>query len=259
MPVFLFRNAPVHYVAHGEGPALLLIHGAGGNAMNWSPQLRRVEGYAVSAIDLPGHGKSTNAAPLASIADFTELVLAWADALGARTFAVAGQSLGAAIALQVALDAPKRVTHMVLIAGAARIEVNPALLDALVTGDDSVYTTLTRLSYARDTPPERLAQYEAHLRKIPPSVLWAAFHACSTFDVAARLHEIRIPSAVVITSSDRMIPLQGGADMHAGIRASQIHMVSGVGHMIHVEAPEVVEEIVAEVMEMGREEQDSHA
>lgn len=249
MPYFNFRGAPVHYVEHGVGPALLLIHGAGGNAMNWSPELRRLEGYMVSAIDLPGHGKSIDAPPLASIAEFAELVLVWADAIEARTFAVVGQSMGVGIALQVALDAPKRVTHLVAVAGAARFDVNPALLNALRDGDDTVYTTLTRLSYTRDTPAEQLAQYESHLRKTSPEVLRAAFHACSTFDVSSRLHEIQIPAGVLCDSRDPMIDLQRVVDLSMGIRGSEINLILGVGHMIHIEAPEVVEMVVADILE----------
>jgi len=245
MPVFLFRGASVHYTVHGDGPALLLVHGAGGNGMNWSPQLRRLAGHRVAAIDLPGHGKSIDAPPLANISDFAALVLAWADALGAHTFAIAGQSLGGAIALQVTLDAPERVTHLFPIACAPKINVNPALLDALEADDPTIYTALTRSSYARSTPPERLAQYEAHLRKTPPNVLWRAFSACSTFDVTGRLHEITASTLVFGAQEDRMIPVQGSVDLHHAIRGSHLQLVEGAGHMIHIESSETITTAVA--------------
>lgn len=238
MPTFAFRGRSVHYTLHGRGPTLLLMHGAGGNGMNWSPEVRRLTGWRVAAIDLPGHGKSEDVRSLATITDYAALVLACADAIDAPIFAVAGQSLGGAVALQVALDAPERVSHLIVVACAPKIDVNPALLDALQTGDSSVYTILTRLSYARGTPPERLAQYEAHLRKVPPSVLWQAFAACSTFDVSARLPEIDLPTLILGANEDRMIPAQGSIDLHGTIRASSLYLFSTTGHMIHVEAPD---------------------
>ena len=220
MPHFQHRASRIQFVQHGNGQTLLLIHGAGGNAMNWPPGLRRLPGWSVAAIDLPGHGKSIDAPALTSIGEYCALVLAWADALGVEKFAVAGQSMGAAIALQVALDVPERVTHLIPIACAPKIVVNPALLDALHAGDASAYTTLTRLSYARETLPKRLAQYEMHLRNTPPHVLWAAFSACAVFDIADRLGEIAAPTLVIGAVKDRMIPMQGSIALHNGIAGS---------------------------------------
>lgn len=238
LPFFLHRDESIDYAVHGSGRTLMLVHGAGGNALNWPPALRRLPGWRVAAIDLPGHGKSVHAQSLGSIAELVALVLAWADALDAPTFAIAGQSLGGAIALQTALDAPDRVTHLVPVACAPRIEVNPMLLDALQNGEPSVYTTLTRYSYARTTPAERLLQYETHLRHTPANVLYDAFAACADFDVAARLPEIAAHTLVLGAVQDKMIPMQGSIDLHAGISGAGLHLFPSTGHMIHIEAPE---------------------
>ena len=38
--------------------ALILIHGAGGSYLYWPPEIRRLPGVNVIAVDLPGHGES---------------------------------------------------------------------------------------------------------------------------------------------------------------------------------------------------------
>ena len=63
MPRVDIDNQPLFYRLSandltGRRPPLLLIHGAGGTHMHWPASLRRLPGWNVYAIDLPGHGKS---------------------------------------------------------------------------------------------------------------------------------------------------------------------------------------------------------
>ena len=45
----------------GRRPPVVLIHGAGGTHLHWPSEVRRLPGYRVLALDLPGHGKSGGA------------------------------------------------------------------------------------------------------------------------------------------------------------------------------------------------------
>ena len=57
-------SAGVYYFAHvaedakPNRPPVILIHGAGGNHLSWPPQIRRLAGETIHALDLPGHGQS---------------------------------------------------------------------------------------------------------------------------------------------------------------------------------------------------------
>jgi pimeloyl-ACP methyl ester carboxylesterase len=50
----------IYYQIHQDAAdlPLVLLHGAGGNHLSWPPELRRLAGFRVYALDLPGHGKS---------------------------------------------------------------------------------------------------------------------------------------------------------------------------------------------------------
>ena len=52
----------IYYFASKQGaatkPAVVLIHGAGGDHLHWPHNIRRLGEYRVFAPDLPGHGKS---------------------------------------------------------------------------------------------------------------------------------------------------------------------------------------------------------
>ncbi|MET8229787.1 alpha/beta fold hydrolase [Micromonospora sp. NPDC005298] len=92
----------------GDGPPLVLIHGIGSRWQVWSPVLDEVAPHRdVIALDLPGFGASppwpgqpAHPSP-GSVEHLTDQVAAFLDALGVRRPAVAGNSLGGGIALEL--------------------------------------------------------------------------------------------------------------------------------------------------------------
>ena len=100
--------------------------------MNWPPQLRRLAGMTVYALDLPGHGNSPGSG-LQSIEAYRDSVFAFAEALNLPRSVVAGHSMGGAIALDMALQAPKRLAGLILLGTSDRLPVSKRLMDELET------------------------------------------------------------------------------------------------------------------------------
>lgn len=95
-------TGPVGWIGrrNGTGQPLVLLHDAGGNAMDMAPALRLIDGPVV-ALDLPGHGISTRTIPLDDInAILAELTAAMAH-LDLQQPVVAGCGLGAVLAAQL--------------------------------------------------------------------------------------------------------------------------------------------------------------
>jgi 2-hydroxy-6-oxonona-2,4-dienedioate hydrolase len=118
---------PTRYLRAGEGPPLVLLHGAGDNALDWRwvmPDLAAT--HRVYAPDLPGSPESARPAADYSPAFFERFVAGFLDALGVERAAVAGNSIGGLVALRLALSEPDRVGSLVLVdsAGLGRA-VNP--------------------------------------------------------------------------------------------------------------------------------------
>jgi pimeloyl-ACP methyl ester carboxylesterase len=131
------EGLPTRYLAAGEGPPLILLHGVGDNALGWAwvmPALARA--YCVYAPDLPGSGGS--ASPRGydhSPAAFERFLRAFLDALEAGSAAVVGNSLGGLVALRLALSDPERVAALGLLAGAGLgRRVSPALRSLALPG-----------------------------------------------------------------------------------------------------------------------------
>jgi pimeloyl-ACP methyl ester carboxylesterase len=112
---------PVHYVQIGEGPDLVLLHGASGSTRDWMFDIapRLAEDYRVTILDRPGLGYTP---PLAAngvtLSKQTTLMVEASRALGVENPVVAGQSFGGALVMNWAVYHPDRIAAAVSIAGA---------------------------------------------------------------------------------------------------------------------------------------------
>jgi pimeloyl-ACP methyl ester carboxylesterase len=127
---------PIRYLAAGEGSPVVLLHGAGDNALDWRwvmPAL--AAGHRVYAPDLPGSPDSARPAADYSPAFFERFVAAFVDALDIGRATFVGNSLGGLIALRLALSEPERAGALVLVdsAGLGRA-VNLAFTSVNVPG-----------------------------------------------------------------------------------------------------------------------------
>lgn len=103
----------------GDGMDLVLLHGWGLHSEFFRPWLPHVLPQCrVHLIDLPGHGLSPAVTPFTL--DTMAHAVAHSMAGVAPLYAVAGWSLGGAVALRMAIDFPDRISHVVTLASAPR-------------------------------------------------------------------------------------------------------------------------------------------
>ena len=82
---------------HGGGPALLLVHGAGGSHLDWPAEIQRLPGRQVYNLDLPGHGRSPGDGR-DSLAAYAADIITFVETLGLPQVVVVGHSMGGALA-----------------------------------------------------------------------------------------------------------------------------------------------------------------
>lgn len=101
-----------------NGPAVLLVHGWAVTAYLWRHNILALAaaGYRVLALDLPGHGLSEapSSAGAYTLERFASYVMETLDVCGVERAAVAGQSMGGKVVVRAALDAPHRVSQLIL-------------------------------------------------------------------------------------------------------------------------------------------------
>src|SRR2546426_473492 len=142
----------VHYVQTGSGaPALVLIHGAGGDHTTWMRQLEGLTDSAtVVALDLPGHGASAGDGCRA-VSDYATVVRGLLAALGRGPVVLGGHSMGGAITQAVALTAPELLQGLVLVGTGARLRVFPKLFELMEKDYAEGVAFVTRYAWSPST------------------------------------------------------------------------------------------------------------
>ena len=104
----------LNYRVSGEGKEVIVIHGLFGSMDNLTPVVRSLaDSYKVLSVDLRNHGRSFHR-PTMTYPEMAGDVLALMDDLGMESAVVIGHSMGGKVAMQMAVEAPKRVDALVV-------------------------------------------------------------------------------------------------------------------------------------------------
>lgn len=226
-----------------ETPALIFIHGSGDSAHAWDAVIRQLGADAPDALalDLPGHGARAHESPPTphTVVAYAAAVLADLNQRGLERVLLAGHSLGSAIALQLALDAPERVRGIVLVGAGARLRVLPAILELAHTDPPAAQRQLLTLGYAPANEP-MAERYLAREQALAPDTLYSDLAACDGFEIMARLPGIQQPALLLVGDGDRLTPPKYAAFLADHLPNNAIVTVPNAGHMLMDEAPMVV-------------------
>lgn len=237
------QSAGLFFFAHGvekiARPPIVLIHGAGGTHLHWSPQARRVPGQRIYAIDLPGHGKSGGVGSQ-SIDEYARNVVNFLDELKISTAVIVGHSMGSAIALKLALDFPKRVIGLGLVGSGARLRVAREILDGASSAAafPAVVKLVNDMAFGSSVSPRLKELAAQRMAEIRPSVLYGDFVACDGFDVMSRLSEISAPTLILCGAKDALTPVKYSEYLRGHIAGARLVTFPGAGHMVMLEQPE---------------------
>jgi pimeloyl-ACP methyl ester carboxylesterase len=239
----------LHVDVEGDGPVVLLMHGLGGSARNWGPQVRALRSrYRVVRFDARGHARSEAPSdpeayePEAFVADVGRVL----DQVGATRATVGGLSMGAGVALRFALAHPERVTALVLAAfpasraGAGFASVALAFADAIerrgleAAGAEFVWGDDSRLDSAGRLVKQGFLEHQPHALVATLRKLAAAQPGVE--ELAPALAELRVPALVVVGAEDRG-SLEPSRKLAAAIANARLVVVPGAGHVVNLQAP----------------------
>ncbi|SIN92694.1 alpha/beta fold hydrolase [Vannielia litorea] len=256
-PVVEVAGRKVHYVEAGQGPVVILIHGAGGNLRDFT--FRMVDAldgrYRVIAVDRPGLGHSEAIAGGGTPQQQAAILDALAARLGVRRAVIVGHSYGGAVAMAWAVEHPERVAAVVSLAGATMPWEGPLDGFYTLTGSPAGRTFAVPVISALASeqriegaladifrPQQPPAGYLDHvgapltvradtLRNNGQQVLKLK---AALQRLAPRYPALRIPVEIVHGTADTTV----GIDIHARpmsriIPGARLTELPGVGHMPH--------------------------
>lgn len=242
----------IYYVDSVRGKqsrALVWLHGAGGNLTQWPYTLRRFPGWRALTPDLPGHGRSGGQGQR-SIDSYAQQILDWLHALGIESVIVGGHSMGAAIALKLAMTDQDLVKGLVLLGAGSHMEVNPQLLRQLVITEHLPGTIeqITKWSFHRQASPHLRQVMAKQLTANRPGVIYGDFTACAQFDIGEELNKIKQPALILCGEADIMMPASMGQSLAEGLVRGEARTISRTGHMMMQERPDEVFALVEEFL-----------
>lgn len=228
---------------------VVLIHGAGGTHLNWPPEVRRLPNLRVYSVDLPGHGKSGQRG-LQSIQDYTTSLLTWLEAIGLHRAVFIGHSMGGAIALTMARYHAEHVLGLGLVASGARLRVDPRLLENVANSQTfpTAIAMLTAASFGPQANPRLVELAGKRFSETRPSVLQGDLIACDGFNLMESLGAIRTPTLVIGSENDNLTPLRDAQFLSDQIPGAKLKVVTGAGHMVMLEQPQAVAEILIQFL-----------
>ena len=251
------KGVRMRYFVGGEGPPLILIHGLGGAASNWTelaPLLRRRHRLLVP--DLPGHGGSTALPAVSGLQPYADRVALVAESEGLLPAPVVGHSLGGMVVLRMALRRPDDVEAVVL-AGAAGLSVGNVWGRQLLSVFTAVrpgrlagrYRSLVQRSrilrrlvfgFVSVSDPVGLTDkaVEGFLAgQLLHTDVDSAWQALRRDDPRQELEAVRAPVLVLWGAEDVQLPLDDAFEYTRRLRA-RLRVIPGCGHLLIGERPE---------------------
>jgi pimeloyl-ACP methyl ester carboxylesterase len=246
----------LYYFAHEaedqtiKRPPVILLHGAGGTHLSWPPQIRRLAGEKIYALDLPGHGKSEGAGRQ-SIDEYADDVITFMKEINIRAAVIVGHSMGSAVALTLALKYPKQVLGLALLGSGSKLRVSPILLESV--GNPNAFESAVDMAnencFSSESPQNLIEISKRTMLEIRPPVLLGDFLACNEFDVTSQLENIKVPTLIICGTEDKMTPVKFSESLRDAIVNSQLHVLDHTAHIVMLEQPNAVADLLKQFID----------
>jgi len=251
------RSVRLRYFVAGEGAPLVLVHGLGGAASNWTELAPLLAArHRVLVPDLPGHGGSTALPGVSGLEPFADRVAAVAEREGMLPAPVVGHSLGGMVVLRLALRRPEAVQALVL-AGAAGLSIGnvwgrqllsifTAVRPGRIAARYRAYVSRSRLlrrlvfGFVSVADPVGLTDeaVEGFLAgQLLHTDVDSAWQALRRDDPRQELEAVRSPVLVLWGAEDVQLPLDDAFEYTRRLRA-RLRVIPGCGHLLIGERPD---------------------
>ena len=238
----------ISYMERGQGEPLVFVHGVGGDAACWQPQLEAFsESYRAIAWNMPGYGGS-DPLPEMTFAGLAEALTRLLDRLEIERAHLVGHSMGGMVAQEFAATWPGRLRSLALVATSAAF--GPAdsdwqrnfLVRRLGPLDQgrSMADLASEIvaSLVGEAPdPAGVAQAISSMGQVPEETYRVALRCLLTFDRRAALGRIEAPTLLLAGERDETAPPAVMERVAARIPQARFLILPRAGHLANLEQP----------------------
>lgn len=241
----------------GRGEPVILLHGFCGGADAWHPTLGHLcRAHDVIAPDWPGYGRNRDAAPLQSVAEMAEHVIALADALGLPRFHVIGHSMSGFVVQQLLIDHPGRIGRAVLYGSCLAMKRTGRFESAADTVDrlkrEGVDATVERIAATWFAEGAAHPAYVACVqvgKGMTMDAALAAMSACRDVDYTGRLGAVSSKVLVLIGERERTSPPEAALQLARELPGSSLCILPDCAHAAHLDRPDLFNQVVVQFLD----------
>lgn len=254
MHVVPARGLEIAYECVGQGPPVVLVHGAAEDSRAWQLQLAALaDEFTVVAWDEPGAGRSSDVPADFLLADYANCLAAVIEAIGLGPAHVVGFSWGSTVVLELYRHYPELVQTLLLIGAyagwkgslpadqvATRVKGVQQMLAAPAEEFDPTLPGL----FAGEAPAEVVSLLEAIAADVRPKSLETQLFLMAAADERDLLPRIAVPTLLIWGELDARSTLGVARQFERAIADTKLVIVPGAGHACHLEQPNQVNEAV---------------
>lgn len=230
---------------HGEGEAIVMVHGLGGTSNTWHAQagiLART--HRVIRLDLEGSGRSPVRGKV-SMATFARDVTTLMDKLEVKSAHLVGHSMGTIVCQHIAVNTPARVKSLALLGPLAEPPepARGAIRDRAKLARDQgmvpIADTLVQVAISAETRSHQLAVAALVREMIMRQDAEGYARTCEALASAksADLSKIKCPTLLITGDEDGVAPPANVRKLNAAIKKSTMQVLTGCGHWQPIEKP----------------------
>ncbi len=239
----------LHYLEAGRGEPVILLHGTGGEGARWMPQIKGLSAdFRVIALDQIGFGQSDKPLTTYHSGVFAEFLGGFIKAIGVPKATLIGQSMGANVALTLAVQHPEMVNRLVLVNGGG-FRTGPRttppdyharqIANAATLAESREY--MEKLYYDHSFVTDKLVEQNLMQR------LRSAY-TIESMQIAAdrglggvtedEARKIKSPTLLVWGANDKLSPPANADKLNAVIAGSRKVLIDKAGHYPFLEHPD---------------------
>jgi 4a-hydroxytetrahydrobiopterin dehydratase len=241
-------GAEVRFVDRGSGGLpLVFVHGWQADHTVWNDVIAALApGMRTIAVDLRGSGESGDAPGPYNLDRYAADVRELLDGLAVRPAVVVGHSMGAKVALRLALDAPEAVAAVILIApvatGAAGFTQKGVDFLRATAGDPVATRKWLSRAFAGEPPPGLLDRVCAIAAKTSRQAALESFESWSGVDLADASRTIAVPAIVMAPQHDD--PEMQHSKVATLLRNARYVVLPDCGHYAILERPDAIAKLI---------------
>jgi pimeloyl-ACP methyl ester carboxylesterase len=252
----LVNGIRTYFDEAGEGHPCVCIHTASGDSLQWRHVVEGLsDEYHVIAIDLPGHGKSSEPeeGQWYSLSKHIEFLEAFVETLGLKQPVMMGCSMGGNMVIELAARKPRGYAAMISCQGAVYTPTMDRLhTDMLLLDNIQLEHVLSWSLTGSRTPPDRAWEIVRSVSRATAEATQGDLVAYADYDARDRVAGIQTPILLVRGTDDWIVSQEQIESTQSQVPGSRIQLFDGAGHFPMYEQPyEFCETIRAFLKEHG--------